>query len=63
VPSVSFSSLNGGKVLKCYLFHFIGGTVLVPPLLMVQTYAPNKKKCKFYDCSFATMLAVPLLGS
>jgi hypothetical protein len=46
VPSVSFPSPTGG-------------TVLVPPLVMVQTHAPNKKICQFYDCNGAALLAAP----
>jgi hypothetical protein len=37
-----FWALNDYELSEC---HFIGGTVLVPPLLMVQTHASNKKKC------------------
>jgi hypothetical protein len=49
-------------VVQCYFYHFIveGGTVLVPPLIMVQTHAPNKKICQFfYDCNGAAVLAAP----
>ncbi len=41
-----------------YWWNCVSSTITI----MVQTYAPNKKKREFYDYNGATMLAAPLTG-